>query len=181
MGDQFKNSLYAFTNDSLNQKISHDEILDRITKIPLSEAIPWDAGVSYYTADLVSYNGTAYECLVDHFGGERPANSPDYWNPIDLKPGYFAAPEYTNFYLHYDVTINEKGQILNRIPFAATVLVFNDLTGIFHPIMTIDIDTLKKILLDKTVGTSGKQFWDRIINEKLTGFYLDNRPIRKTK
>jgi hypothetical protein len=62
---------------------------------------------------------------------------------------------------------------------AATILVFDDTSGLFKSIMAIGIETFKNILSDNSVGASGAQYWNWIKNETLTGFYLDNKPIRK--
>ena len=176
---KFEGEHKAYANDSLKTPLSQVAIQERIIKQLAPEFPMWDKGAEYYTSDIVSYNGKHYECNIDHWSTESPDKSSERWRLLQIEHTLYAPQDFNNYYLYYKTIINAKGQVVQRQPVAITILVFDELTLFYKPIMTLDMDTMKKILNNSSMGTTGAMYWNSIINETLTGFHLDNSPIRK--
>ena len=175
---KFKTDFKAFSNDSLKSQVSEEEIQRRMIVQRAPTYPPWDVGASYYNQDIVEFNGQYYECILDHIN-KNPTTSTDQWRPIEVNDFLFGPLDFKMFYISYQLEFNPKCQLMKRYPVAITIYVFDDITGTYKSIMTLDIQTLKNILEDSSVGNSGTLYWNLIERGELSGFYRDNTPIRK--
>lgn len=174
---RFKETYSAFKNDSLNSKLSNDELQDLIIEQRAPSSAPWDIGGEYYIGDRVMFQGNQYICQRDNVN-INPAKSSEDWLQVISTDILYDPSSFKMLNLFYNITFNSKGMIQTRKAVAATISVFSYQVMIYRNIMTLDIETLKNILLDKSLGSTGSTTWDLIQSGKLSGVYEDNKPIR---
>lgn len=65
----------VFRSDSLKSKYSKDEFLAKLVQQQGQSFPAWDPATAYYLNDVISFNGTNYECQFDNTVGVNPSTA----------------------------------------------------------------------------------------------------------
>jgi hypothetical protein len=180
VGWTFDANNIPYQNDSLTSMISRAELSNRIIAEPRWNLEYWNATVNYIAGDAVIYKDKAYRCLQDDNNRNPPPDAPRMWEPFNNADLIYSPRDFRAARLHYRCTLNVKGKLQSRMLYAVSISVYDDKAAFFKPIMTVSASTLKKILSNSEVGTSGLKLWTMLEQGKLSGFVSDSSPIIKT-
>jgi gliding motility associated protien GldN len=76
-----------YATDSLTTKISKEDFLSRLVAEQAQQFPAWDPNASFYTDDIVSYNGKNYRALRDSQGVTPSAEAVDDWSETSQGTG----------------------------------------------------------------------------------------------
>ncbi|MBT1702675.1 gliding motility protein GldN [Chryseosolibacter indicus] len=97
-----------YASDSLTTKIGKDEFLKRLQQEEATSYPAWDPSNSFYTDDIVSYNGKNYRALRDSQGANPETSGDDWAATSEGKAMNYMASDVSSIQIVEDVIFDRR-------------------------------------------------------------------------
>ena len=99
----------VYQNDSLTSKLSKEDFLNRLVSEQAQTFPAWEPAATFYTDDIVSYNGRNYRAVQDSQGVTPSEDATDNWAATTMGSGLeYAVSDISTVHLMEDIIFDRR-------------------------------------------------------------------------